>query len=266
MHEKAYPHDYLTNDLSDDTHRHYSELITESIDQFGAEVFFVPMEPADSDNIDGIFQEIKNKKYTKMYGMRMALGDPTALTQASIYSKFGLSIDDEADFFIVIEEFRERILGFDYDHTKYLDGEAQDYTTVARRPMIGDLVWNDAPWKSLFVITWVELKESPFFGRYTFYKLSCKKYTARQDVTIALPPVGTGGDLGPLVPGGLDIMPAVDVVNTANQIEDAQTQKDPAAIHDTGFVPDNTNPNLNQTAEFEVQSIRAVSEDLFGEF
>lgn len=265
--EKEYLHDYLTNSLADDTHRHYLELFTEAVDQYGAEVFYVPMEDNDSDNIDGVFQEIKNKRYTKMYGMRMALADPTALTQASLYAKFGMSIDDEAEFFISIEEFRERILGFDYDHTKSLDGtEIQDYDTVARRPHIGDLIWNESPWKSLFVINWVELKESPWFGRYSFYKISCKKYVARQDVTISLPPVGTGGDAGPLVPGGLDIMPAVNIVNPINTTEDAQTQRDPTKIHDTGVTPDNTDLSLNQTIAYEAESIKASTEDLFSEF
>jgi len=110
----------------------YDDLVTEMYDQYGTDIIYIPLDEFDQTgtskaDIDFIFGEIKEKRWTSPFEFRMYLEDSAVLGgQGDLFSKFApsLEIADEATFFTTQKEFK-RALG---------DPEVE--------PRIGDLIFS----------------------------------------------------------------------------------------------------------------------------
>jgi len=156
--------------LTDQAKRRYpdleQDLLTQMYDQYGLDITYITVQIETGTDIDYIFNEIQEKRYTNTYDFRMYVDDMTLLGgQGDVFAKFGLQIQDEITLFVTPLEFK-RALGDD------------DII-----PSISDLIYVEM-WNSIFEITFVEDQENKVLGRQISYKLICKKHSPSVHETI----------------------------------------------------------------------------------
>jgi len=138
-----------------------SDLITESIDIYGQDVYYIPRTLVKEDQL---FNEDTMSKFEGNYLVRAYCNTVDGWEgQGDLLSKFGIRIEDKTTFVISKRRF-----------TQLVDDSAN--LIVEGRPNEGDLIW--APWASdLYQITFVE-HEKPFYqlGRGYVWELKCELF------------------------------------------------------------------------------------------
>ena len=136
-------------------------LVVESIELYGQDVYYLPRTYIGRDNI---LDEIDSSKFENAYPIRAYVNNVDGWEgQGELLSKFGVRIEDKTTFIISREKFTEKV---DNNVTLNVEG----------RPNEGDLVWFPVT-KHLFEIKFVEA-ERPFYqlGKGYVWEMQCELF------------------------------------------------------------------------------------------
>lgn len=138
-----------------------SDLITESIDIYGQDVYYIPRTLVKEDEL---FNEDTMSKFEGNYSIRAYCNTVDGWEgQGDLLSKFGIRIEDKTTFVVSKRRF-----------TQLVDDNAN--LIVGGRPNEGDLIW--APFASdLYQVTFVE-HEKPFYqlGKGYVWEIKCELF------------------------------------------------------------------------------------------
>lgn len=138
-----------------------ADLITESIDIYGQDVYYIPRTLVKE---DGLFTEDTMSAFEASYSIRAYCNTVDGWEgQGDLLSKFGIRIEDKTTFVVSKRRF-----------TQLVDDNAN--LIAEGRPNEGDLIW--APFASdLYQITFVE-HEKPFYqlGRGYVWEIKCELF------------------------------------------------------------------------------------------
>ena len=136
-------------------------LIVESIEIYGQDIYFMPRTYVNRDTILG---EVENSRFTQALQVRAYVNNVEGWEgQGELLSKFGVRIEDKTTFVFSREKF-----------TSAVDDNA--VLNVEGRPNEGDLIWFPAT-KHLFEIQFVEA-ERPFYqlGKGFVWECQCELF------------------------------------------------------------------------------------------
>lgn len=138
-----------------------ADLITESIDIYGQDVYYIPRTLVKEDTI---FTEDTMSQFNGAYSIRAYCNTVDGWEgQGDLLSKFGIRIEDKTTFVVSRRRFQSAV---DTSADLIVDG----------RPNEGDLIWT--PWASnLYQITFVE-HEKPFYqlGKGYVWEMKCELF------------------------------------------------------------------------------------------
>ncbi|AIX14271.1 neck protein [Synechococcus phage ACG-2014a] len=134
-----------------------SNLIIESIELYGQDIYYLPRTYV---NKDTIFQEVESSNFTQALAIRAYVNNVEGWEgQGELLSKFGVRIEDKTTFIFSRSKFTEKV-----DDNAVLNVEG--------RPNEGDLIWFPTT-KHLFEIKFVEA-ERPFYQLGKGYVWECQ--------------------------------------------------------------------------------------------
>ncbi|AET72582.1 neck protein [Synechococcus phage S-CAM8] len=134
-----------------------SNLIIESIELYGQDIYYLPRTYV---NKDTIFQEVESSNFTQALSIRAYVNNVDGWEgQGELLSKFGVRIEDKTTFIFSRTKFTEKV-----DDNAVLNVEG--------RPNEGDLIWFPTT-KHLFEIKFVEA-ERPFYQLGKGYVWECQ--------------------------------------------------------------------------------------------
>ena len=138
----------------------YEDLIIESIQIKGFDVYYIPRSIIEEDTI--LNEEIESK-FTSAYSIEVYLTDQDGFGDGDLLSKFGLQVKDQATF-----QFAKR------RWTELIQSNINDI--VQDRPYEGDLLYDPIS-KKLFEIRYVE-DEVPFYqlANLPVYEIQCELF------------------------------------------------------------------------------------------
>ena len=132
-------------------------LIVESIELYGQDVYYLPRTYV---NRDTILNEVESSEFTQALTVRAYVNNVEGWEgQGELLSKFGVRIEDKTTFIFSRKKFEEKV---DDNATLNVEG----------RPNEGDLIWFPAT-KHLFEINFVEA-ERPFYQLGKGYVWECQ--------------------------------------------------------------------------------------------
>ncbi len=132
-------------------------LIIESIELYGQDIYYLPRTYV---NKDTIFQEVESSNFTQALAIRAYVNNVEGWEgQGELLSKFGVRIEDKTTFIFSRTKFTEKV-----DDNAVLNVEG--------RPNEGDLIWFPTT-KHLFEIKFVEA-ERPFYQLGKGYVWECQ--------------------------------------------------------------------------------------------
>jgi hypothetical protein len=132
-------------------------LIVESIELYGQDIYYLPRTYV---NRDTIFQEVESSSFTQALAVRAYVNNVEGWEgQGELLSKFGVRIEDKTTFIFSRKKFEEKV-----DDNAVLNVEG--------RPNEGDLIWFPTT-KHLFEIKFVEA-ERPFYQLGKGYVWECQ--------------------------------------------------------------------------------------------
>ena len=132
-------------------------LVVESIEIYGQNIYYVPR---DIVNRDTIFEEDSDGRFSSARAIRAYVNNAEGWEgQGELLSKFGVRIEDKTTFIFSREKFKEHV-----DDSTVLNVEG--------RPNEGDLIWFPVT-KHLFSIKFVEA-EKPFYQLGKGYVWECQ--------------------------------------------------------------------------------------------
>ena len=132
-------------------------LVVESIEIYGQDIYYVPR---DIVNRDTIFEEDSDGRFSSARAIRAYVNNAEGWEgQGELLSKFGIRIEDKTTFIFSREKFKEKV-----DDLETLNVEG--------RPNEGDLIWFPIT-KHLFEIKFVEV-EKPFYQLGKGYVWECQ--------------------------------------------------------------------------------------------
>ncbi len=132
-------------------------LIVESIELYGQDIYYLPRTYV---NRDTIFQEVESSTFTQALSVRAYVNNVEGWEgQGELLSKFGVRIEDKTTFIFSRKKFEEKV-----DDNAVLNVEG--------RPNEGDLIWFPTT-KHLFEIKFVEA-ERPFYQLGKGYVWECQ--------------------------------------------------------------------------------------------
>lgn len=132
-------------------------LIVESIELYGQDVYYLPRTYV---NRDTILDEVENSNFTQALAVRAYVNNVEGWEgQGELLSKFGVRIEDKTTFVFSRKKFTEKV---DDNATLNVEG----------RPNEGDLIWFPTT-KHLFEIKFVEA-EKPFYQLGKGYVWECQ--------------------------------------------------------------------------------------------
>ncbi len=99
--------EYSLNFESTHYNNFMQELITQAYDQFGLDCYYLPLGEMEETNVDGVWGEVKTRNFDRMHGMRMMAEDTSMMAGQDVFSKFGLSIQDEIVLYVTRKEFHQ---------------------------------------------------------------------------------------------------------------------------------------------------------------
>ena len=136
-------------------------LVVESIEIYGQDIYYVPRTIV---NKDSIFEEDSDGKFESAKPIRAYVNNVEGWEgQGELLTKFGIRIEDKTTFIFSREKFKENV-----DDSTVLNVEG--------RPNEGDLIWFPIT-KHLFEIKFVEV-ERPFYqlGRNYVWECQCELF------------------------------------------------------------------------------------------
>ena len=136
-------------------------LIVESIEIYGQDIYYLPRTYV---NRDTILNEVETSNFTQALQVRAYINNVEGWEgQGDLLSKFGVRIEDKTTFIFSREKFTEKV-----DDNAALNVEG--------RPNEGDLIWFPAA-KHLFEIKFVE-SERPFYqlGKGYVWECQCEMF------------------------------------------------------------------------------------------
>lgn len=139
----------------------YEDLVIESIKFYGHDVYYIPRDIVELDNI---LNEDIESKFASAYMLEMYIESIDGFGgQGDLYSKFGIQIRDNATFVVAKKRWRELV-------------GSSNNAVIATTPAEGDLIYYPLS-KSLFEITFVD-HESPFYQLSNFptFKMECELF------------------------------------------------------------------------------------------
>ena len=132
-------------------------LIVESIEIYGQDIYYVPRTIVNRDNV---FGEDSDGKFESAKAIRAYVNNVEGWEgQGELLTKFGIRIEDKTTFIFSREKFKEKV-----DDSTVLNVEG--------RPNEGDLIWFPIT-KHLFEIMFVEV-EKPFYQLGKGYVWECQ--------------------------------------------------------------------------------------------
>lgn len=143
----------------------FQNLVDEQIKMFGIDVYYIPRKYT---NIDKIFKDVNNSKFTDAYIIEAYIDTFSGFSgQGDYLSKFGIRQADELKITISRARFEELI-------SPFLKNDKE--VILSHRPSEGDLIYFPLT-KNFFEVKFVE-HEDPFYqvGKNYAYKLSCELY------------------------------------------------------------------------------------------
>lgn len=139
----------------------YEDLIIESLQIYGQDLYYLPRTIVDEDRIFG--DDIPSK-FSSAYVIEMYIQDVEGFGgEGDLFSRFGIEVRDQATFVVAKKRWVEAVSDADND----IDGD---------RPREGDLIYFPLS-KSLFEIMRVE-REDPFYqiSQLPTYQLKCELF------------------------------------------------------------------------------------------
>lgn len=131
---------------------------------WGHDVIYVKIDDIDPDDIDRIFGEMKEYRYTNSFRIRMYVGNGVEFGQNHQYAAMGLILKDEMDLFIGI---------------KQLDG------ILGRKPIVGDIVYY-IPAKRFFRVNYVMYDQLHYVGQTPIqYQLKMIELTVTENMVVS---------------------------------------------------------------------------------
>ena len=146
---------------SDQEQVFFENLIVESIEIYGQDIYYVPRTRVTSDDV---LNEIQESSFDSAYQCRAYANNVEGWEgQGELLSKFGIRIEDKTTFVISRKKFTEKV---DDNVTLAVEG----------RPNEGDLIWFPVT-KHLFEIKFVEA-ERPFYqlGKGYVWEMQCELF------------------------------------------------------------------------------------------
>lgn len=139
----------------------HEELIIESIQQYGLDVFYLPRKIVEKENI--LNDEVLSK-FKDAYEIEMYVKDAEGFGGEDLLSRFGLTIKDEITFVVAKKRWQELV-------------QAPRNIIDQRMPHEGDVLYFP-PSKCLFEIRFVE-DEAQFYplGHLPIFELRCEAFT-----------------------------------------------------------------------------------------
>jgi len=139
----------------------YEDLIIESLQIYGQDVYYIPRTLVNRDNI---LNEDPASKFDDAYLLEMYIENTEGFEGAGdLYSKFGLEIRDDATFIVSRRRWETRVGVFDDN-------------VIDPRPQEGDLIFLPMT-NSFFEITYVE-DDNPFYqlSNLPVYRMQCSLF------------------------------------------------------------------------------------------
>lgn len=194
------------------------DLIDESIQIYGHEVYYIPRAGV---NLDTFLGEDPLNEFTEAYPVEMYLKTVDSFQgQSEFISKFGLHIQDQATFVVSQRRFNTSIIL-----------PAADANTTILRPQEHDLIFIEMTPTNryLFVIRFVENKEQLFqLGKLYTYELRCEMFNfTHETVQTQIPEIdGTAAAVAYTIemsmsPGGAGTYDTGETVFQGDSLNDA---------------------------------------------
>ena len=139
----------------------YEEIIIESLKIYGQDIYYLPRDIVNKDNI---LNEDANSRFNSSYKIEMYIENIEGFDgEGDLFTKFGVEIRDQATFIVAKKRWEQTVARYDNE----LEGV---------RPFEGDLLYIPFS-KKLFEITHVE-HEQPFYQLKDLptYKLRCELF------------------------------------------------------------------------------------------
>ena len=253
--------EYFINYENKSTSDHFQSIYVDAQNQYGIQLYYIPLDEYNDDQIDAIWGEIQQKNYSKMYGMRMLAEDQGIMQgQGNFFSKVGLQTVDESTFYTTRKEFIERITGkitrpFDGGNQNIDDKRPLDDGFIG--PKIADLIYVPM-WNSLFKVDHVEDNENLMNGFRGMWKLECSKYKIDGNETIDIDKVNNSASQ-------VNAENTQEIVDAINEIDDNELARIEEAtetnVGETGFGENKKDEVINDNVAVETQTLRDDTED-----
>lgn len=162
------------------------DLIDESIQIYGHEVYYVPRTAV---NLDTFLGEDPLNEFTEAYPIEMYLKNVESFQgQSEFISKFGLHIQDQATFLVSQRRFNTSVIM-----------PAADANTTILRPQEHDMIFIEMTPTNryLFTIRFVENKEQLFeLGKLYTYELRCEMFNyTHETIRTQIPEIDGSADV-----------------------------------------------------------------------
>jgi hypothetical protein len=141
----------------------YEDLIIESIQMYGVDVYYIPRTPID---VDSVFKEPEYSSYDTALSVEMYIKSVNGFEgDGEFLSKFGIQVRDQIVFTMAQRTFANEI---------------GDYTSLMR-PKEGDLVWFPFT-QALYQIKYTDVKAIFYqLGTLQTYDITCELYEGNSD-------------------------------------------------------------------------------------
>ena len=214
----------------------FQELSQQIYNTTGVDFYYMPKTAYVDGQIDLVFQEVSKKNYSKLFRLRGRIENTSIYSEgeASVFSQFGLTLNDQVKLVITQKEFWEITTnGLQIDITKgrhEYDSQTTPIDYTSTQPTIDDLIFIDQFGGKLFKITSVSEANSAHskFNTGTAWLITADMWEASSNDKLAVVAETTASD---------------DVKEFANIINGVDTN-----IKSTDLTPEDVN-NANETGQ-----------------
>lgn len=159
----------------------YEDLIIESIQINGVDVFYIPRVVVYEDDI---FREDRFSQYKEAFRIEMYLENYTGFEgEGEFFNKFGLHMPDQARLIVARKRWEEVV------------GRNASILQLPNRPAEGDLIYFAGDANDILQVKFVEHEEQQFYqlGKLYTYMLKCEKFIyAQNQISTGLEMIDSG--------------------------------------------------------------------------
>jgi len=240
-------------------------LINESIELYGQDIYYLPRTYV---NRDTILNEVESSNFTQALSVRAYVNNVEGWEgQGDLLSKFGVRIEDKTTFIFSRKKFEEKV---DDNATLNVEG----------RPNEGDLIWFPTT-KHLFEIKFVEA-EKPFYqlGKGYVWECQCELFEYNDEkldtgvaeidaietafansIKLIMDPGGSGDfTVGEEIAGNQFLATATSSITTPTRFVVGSSQDDDGGSNSGSVYV----YNQDGTGEVKITASDATTEDAFG--